>query len=549
MLPSSRHNSLWIVAVLCVLTLVVTTTPVVSADPLGSERAALVTLYRQTHGDEWTTRTSWMDVKATSTNINNEPSICNWYGIKCDQKKEYVISIDLRTNNLEGMLPSLCALTHLQSINMLANRALSGTLDSLCCHTSLTTIVLGQTNIDGGLPSCLATMSDLSTLDLIYNRMVGNDITVLDQLPKLAVLRLSGKFGGTFPSLNNVPSLSLIYLRNIIMNSSLPSGMCSWKQLTGVVITDTTFTGSIPLCFGNIPLRSWYIVRNPSINGAIPVFPPTIVSVRLQYNAFTSFASSTIANYTSLRSLTLTHNQLTSLPSLSNLPSLHEVSININRLDGNIDIASMLPLTLLDVSNNYLSGSLGWTRYLPSLASLNLANNLYNSAHISDLQLSASLRDLLLSDNLLDWVYPEMIWNDEGNDILGESDACPSTVINATSLVSLQVGHTRLKGSYATMLYCMNLVFPNLITLDVSHNELTTPPPPLSSQDDKACNSTQLWPTYLPWLQSLNISSNQLLSVSYIAYSRVPHAFITAGCVLYWPTVNLQLLDIRNNPM
>jgi hypothetical protein len=524
----------------------------------GTEYDALINLYMVTHGDEWINTNGWRDaarqakglpstmVLSSTSAMSSSPlvssSFCNWFGITCDAD-EHVIAIDLRTNNLNGYLPSLCALTHLTSINMLANRLLSGQIPSLCCHVPLMkTIILGQTNVDGPLPSCLADMPLLDEVDVLYNPMSGPDLNVLDRLHSLTGLRLSGRFGGVMPSMANVTRLGWFFFRSLLVNSTLPSGMCNWKHLTGMAITDTIFTGGLPSCLSDTQMSAWYVARNPYLTGTIPALPLTISSARILTNGFDDIVSP-IANLPRLSSLTLNHNRLRYFPVLFNLPILYEFNINENQVTGDVRIESMLPsLTLMDISKNGLSGSLNWTSLIPSIATLNLADNAFNSSHTKDLHPGSKLRDLVLSGNPLNWTYPEM---DYMNPM---SPNCP-IVPSAPALLSLQLSRTGLSGPYASMLYCLNEVYPNLITLDASMNALETPLAPLQSEDEVACNITQIWPKYLIWLQTLDISHNHLRSVTYITYSRVPHTFVTVGCMIFWTTVNLQQLDIRGNQM
>ena len=70
-----------------------------------TECEALVALYNATDGDNWTTKTDWLQTTAP----------CTWYGVTCEA--EHVTHIELSYNNLSNVLPpeigNLTALTSL----------------------------------------------------------------------------------------------------------------------------------------------------------------------------------------------------------------------------------------------------------------------------------------------------------------------------------------------------------------------------------------------------------------------------------------------------
>jgi hypothetical protein len=98
-------------------------TPLISPE----ERNALVELYRQTNGDQWMNRDNW-----NPTHQSPDGTECLWYGITCNETKERFIGISLPENNLAGAIPrEISQLTNLQSLNISGNRLIGDVPETL----------------------------------------------------------------------------------------------------------------------------------------------------------------------------------------------------------------------------------------------------------------------------------------------------------------------------------------------------------------------------------------------------------------------------------
>ncbi len=60
------------------------------------ERNALIDLYNNTDGDNWSNNTNWLGEPGTE---------CDWYGVSCDTEENHVTIINLAYNNLAGTIP------------------------------------------------------------------------------------------------------------------------------------------------------------------------------------------------------------------------------------------------------------------------------------------------------------------------------------------------------------------------------------------------------------------------------------------------------------
>ena len=69
------------------------------------ERAALVSLYQSTDGDNWFINTGWKEPPLDSDGFSMPGTECNWYGLNLSCGATSVRFISLRNNNLSGNIP------------------------------------------------------------------------------------------------------------------------------------------------------------------------------------------------------------------------------------------------------------------------------------------------------------------------------------------------------------------------------------------------------------------------------------------------------------
>ena len=284
--------------VLCALFALLVWLPAAAAIP-SSERAVLVDLYNQTNGAGWTKNTGWNGPVGTE---------CSWYGVTCDDAQTHVIAVGLDDgdlgNHLVGTLPSIAALTKLQSFHVNGPRS--------SCGTGRDRDSEYQGHLTGTLP-------DLSGLqDLEYFAAQNNHFT------------------GTIPVLAGLTKLTRFY----------------------VGIND--LTGEIPRFEGLSKLTFFYACRN-QLTGTIPDFgsTPKMQEFRISFNQLTG----TIPDWSQLSNLDsadLDHNQLSgAIPPLPAKALLYDIDVSHNRLTGILPAFPIYgPYATFNVSFNLLSGDL-----------------------------------------------------------------------------------------------------------------------------------------------------------------------------------------------
>lgn len=172
----------------------------VSSDPLipSAERDALLALFQQTGGYQWTVNDGWADKWGTE---------CDWYGITCVTNKTSVEKLILPNNSLSGYLP--VTLSNLTSLN------------ELDLHGNI---------LQGELPGSIGKLVKLNEIDLSHNQFDGNLPEEWGDLEKLYHLNLAhNKLEGSIPSTFG----NMLYLRTIQINSNRLCGSIP-NEITGL---------------------------------------------------------------------------------------------------------------------------------------------------------------------------------------------------------------------------------------------------------------------------------------------------------------------------
>lgn len=155
-----------------------------------SECQALVNLFRNTDGMQWTNHSHWLQ--------NNSP--CTWFGVLCNNGRVFALS--LPQNNLRGVLPI----------------ALGGL-------TAAIVLQLPNNHLTGELPLELGQLSQLQTLDLYGNQLSGQVPFTLGNLSHLTTLRLyNNQLRGPLPQqLGNLTNLLTLDLGYNMLTAQLPA--------------------------------------------------------------------------------------------------------------------------------------------------------------------------------------------------------------------------------------------------------------------------------------------------------------------------------------
>ena len=191
---------------------------------------ALMALYMDTDGENWTHNTNWMDL---------DKDLTDWYGVSdsdgdgaadllvLNRKNldgpippelvlwDDAIGIYLGGNRLSGTLPSdLSALSELRELQLVAN-ILSGTIPASLYGLDLTLLALSDNDFDGSISSNIGDLDNLSWLDLGGNDFDGGIPDELANLTDLTFLDLARNpdLTGRLPDdIDDLEDLETLYL-------------------------------------------------------------------------------------------------------------------------------------------------------------------------------------------------------------------------------------------------------------------------------------------------------------------------------------------------
>ncbi|RCV32101.1 hypothetical protein SETIT_6G230900v2 [Setaria italica] len=441
------------------------------------------------------------DASLPATNLNCFPQV-NFTTLKI---------LDLKSNtNLNSSFPSwIWNLSSLSELD-LSSCGLSGEIpDELGKLTSLKSLALADNKLKGGIPRSASRLCKLVNLHLSRNLLSG-DITKTAksllhcmkglQILDLADNKLKGNLSGW---LEQIVSLRVLDLSKNSLSGAVPASIGNISNLTYLDISFNSFKGTISeLHFLNLSRLDTLVLSSNSLKIMMnhrwvppfqlrevgmhsclvgPQFPTWMQSqtriekIDVGSTGISGVLPDWIWNFSSsLTSLNVSRNNITGkLPaSLEQLKMLTTLSMRYNQLEGSIpDLPT--GIQLLDLSHNYLSGSLPQNVGGRELYYLLLSHNFLSGVIPTNLCKTVSMEVIDLSNNNLSGELPNC-WKKNSNlytidfssnNFWGE---IPSTIGSLSSLVTLHISKNNLSGTLPTSLQSCN----RLMLLDLGENNL-----------------------------------------------------------------------------
>uniref|UniRef100_A0A0E0KNA5 Receptor kinase-like protein Xa21 n=1 Tax=Oryza punctata TaxID=4537 RepID=A0A0E0KNA5_ORYPU len=398
---------------------------------------------------------------------------CRWKGVECGMRSPaHVVSIDLTSMELSGVLPDCMGnLTSLQTL-LLARNNLEGTIpESLARSLSLIELNLSRNNLSGEIPpSFFNGSSKLVTVDLQMNSFIG-EIPLPRNMATLRFLGLTGNLlSGTIPpSLANISSLSSILLGQNNLSGPIPESLGQIANLSMLDLSDNMLSGYVPAKLYNKSSLEFFGVGSNYLSGQIPSHIghtlPNLKSLIMSLNKFDGSIPASLVNASNLQTLDLSSNSLSGLvpklgslrnlnrlilgnnvlgagdwtfiSSLTNCTQLLELSMDGNNLNGSLpksvgnlsthletlkfggnqisgtipdEIGNFINLTRLEINSNMLSGQIPLTiGNLKKLVILNLSMNELSGQILSSIGNLSQLAQLYLNNNHLSGNIPVSI--------------------------------------------------------------------------------------------------------------------------------------------
>lgn len=202
-----------------------------------AECEALVHIFEQTNGANWTNKTNWLQTTTP----------CSWFGVTCANGR--VTRLDLPHNQLSGSLPT--------------------TVDALA---AIQYFDVSRNAIGGAIPPQLGNLPKLLYLHLAYNQFTGPIPTTLGNLRTVVFFYLHNNLltGSIPPELGGLVMVKTLTFTNNQLSGSLPATLGSLPQLQRLHLTNNQLTGTIPPELGNaVKLQELYLNVN-QFSGPLP---------------------------------------------------------------------------------------------------------------------------------------------------------------------------------------------------------------------------------------------------------------------------------------
>ncbi|XP_027357268.1 receptor-like protein EIX2 [Abrus precatorius] len=369
--------------------------------------------------------------------------------------------LDLSNNTFICPIPSSFAnLSSLRKLNLFHNQ-LNGTIPkSFGFLKNLEALNIAANSLTGGMPVSLGIRSNLVTLDLSSNLLEGSIQELnLAKLSKLKELRLSST--NLFLSVNSswVPPFQLEYI--LLSSCGVGPRFPAWLQMQSSIkvlaMSKAGISDMVPSWFWKWSLQIEFLdLSNNLISGDLSNAFLNSSIINLSSNLFKGRFPSVSAN---VEVLNIANNSIYGPIS----------SFLCERMNGTNK------LTVLDVSNNVLSGDLGhcWMHW-QALMHLNLGRNNLSGEIPNSVGYLSELVSLLLDNNNFSGYIPSTLQNcsmlkfiDMGNNQL--SDTLPAWMWEMQFLMVLRLRSNKFKG-IITQKMCQ---LSSLIVLDLANNSLS----------------------------------------------------------------------------
>lgn len=355
-----------------------------------------------------------------------------WVGITCTRRR--VTAINLYNRSLQGSLISaLGRLSQLQVLNLSGNQ-FSGTIPSeLGLVSSLQILDIGSNNLTDALPSSLGDLKNLTSLDASNNKLTRTIPTSIGSLSTLRNLNLSrNNLSGTLPSaFGQLNLLEALDIAQNYLNGTIPQQLTNCTKLRDIDLSDNDLQGVIP--FQNLKNLTVLHLQNNLLEGNITSITtfPALEDLDLTNNRLSGSIPQAIRSTSLKRNFLLAQNELTgSIPDkIGELNMVTRIDFSSNKLSGSIPeaISNCISLIKLNVASNSLTGKFSVRDgSLPNLTQLNVSHNI--------LQGSLPTLEHLINLKVFDGSFNNF------------SGAVPSSFVNFTSLLYLNVSSNRLSG-------------------------------------------------------------------------------------------------------
>ena len=295
------------------------------------ELESLQTIYNETGGDHWLNNTGWMTLKLDH---------CDWYGITCDEQREYVIEINLPNNNVTGEFPSnpLSNFYKLKSLN-LGNNTLHGTIAGttddwllgIVNDTSLFFNLRDLMHVDLSRNNLSGEIDILFAPALEYANFSHNNFTSINSYKRFKrshqTLRTCDvSYNSIQTSASDIlkhipPNIEELILSNNLIQGTLPTSLEHLANLRQFDMSSNMLSGELPdvsVTYPNLQVLDLSVQNSGDNAGFIGGIPEGLVNLQflsalnLAGNELSGTISPVLGNFVQLKVLDISNNKLSS---------------------------------------------------------------------------------------------------------------------------------------------------------------------------------------------------------------------------------------------
>ncbi|XP_011002767.1 PREDICTED: probable leucine-rich repeat receptor-like serine/threonine-protein kinase At3g14840 [Populus euphratica] len=287
-------------------------------------------------GGQW----GWVDPNPVKGNENAVSCNCTFSnGTIC-----HVISIVLKTQNLEGSLPrDLGRFPYLQEIDLSRNY-LNGTIPAEWGATPLATISIIGNRLTGPIPKEIGNISTLANFTVEFNQLSGVLPPQLGNLTRIEKMHLSSNnFTGQLPeTFEKLTTMKDFRIGDNNFTGQIPNLIQKWTNLEKLVIQGSGLSGPIPSGIALLEMMADLRISDLQGNGTEAPFPP-------------------LTNMKKLKTLILRScNIIGPLPDfVGELPKLTTLDLSFNKLIGEIpsSYSGLRKVDYIYLTGNQLNGT------------------------------------------------------------------------------------------------------------------------------------------------------------------------------------------------
>jgi len=320
-----------------------------SETPSIKDSLALVALYNQCGGPNWTKKSNWLTGPLNT-----------WQGVIVENGR--VVELSLEYAGLSGPLyEGLSVLNEIRLLDLTSNN-LTGTLpESWSSMVRLRYLILSINQLTGSLPQSWSNLVNIDFLRLDRNQFSGSLPESWSALINMRSLLLSdNQLSGSLPeSWSALVSLEELWLNNNNLSGTLPNSWSTFVNLKQMGLNLNKLSGTLPESWSTLTKLETLWLADNHLTGSIPVNWKVLTNLRevqLNFNQLSGTLPESWSALTKLEILWLSGNQFTgTLPaSWSALVNLNWLLLNGNRISGLPVLSAWTKLNYLNVQGNQL---------------------------------------------------------------------------------------------------------------------------------------------------------------------------------------------------